>query len=227
MRSDRPASFDPVAGVYDRLAGIVFGDTLHVAQIQGLENLPADGEIVIFGGGTGRILEDLLAAGPPFNAVHYVEASEKMTARAMARVRSMDKRPAEGILRFYTQPAEEWCSERSGCVDAVITPFFLDCFDGSELEKMILQIRSVLHDSGQWLITDFVASPKRKHRLVMATMFFFFRVSCGLRSRQLEPYFDQIEQHGFRSLEHREFATPAGPVRSQRFERHPNFSVDS
>ena len=212
MTSDRPANFDRIAGVYDRLASIVFGGTLHIAQTQGLEHLPSQGKIAILGGGSGRILEDLFATGNRFETVYFVDASEKMVTRAMARLRSMESRPTEEIVEFFSQPAEDWCSEYNGTLDAVITPFFLDCFEGSELKQMIAQIASLLREGGQWLVTDFVASPRLHHRLLMTAMFQFFRFSCGLHSRKLEPYFDLIEEHGFRSLAQREFATSAGSV---------------
>lgn len=227
MRQDRPANFDHLAGSYDRLAGIVFGNTLHSAQAEGLQHLVEDSEIAIFGGGSGRILEDLLATGTRFRTIYYVDASEKMIARAMARVRTMENRPAEGIVQFFTQPAEDWCSEYSGSVDTVITPFFLDCFEGSELKKIVAQIGSLIRKDGQWLVTDFVTSPRLRHRLLMAAMFKFFRLTCQLQSSKLEAYFDAIGDSGFRSLEHREYSTAAGPVRWERFERELHFDVDS
>jgi ubiquinone/menaquinone biosynthesis C-methylase UbiE len=227
VTSNRPANFDRLAGIYDRLAGIVFGNTLHIAQSQGFEKLPANSEVAIFGGGSGRILEYLFATGTSFKTVYYIDASENMVALAADRIGSIECIPGEGVVQFFAQPAQEWCSQHSVALDAVITPFFLDCFEGPELQTTIAKIAALLRDDGQWLATDFVSSPKLRHRLLMAAMFRFFRISCGLRSSQLEPYFDLIEQRGLRSLEQRDFATAAGPVRYQRFQRHLHFTVDS
>ena len=221
--TDRTANFDRIARVYDWLAEAVFGDTLHTAQTADLEQLPADSEIAIFGGGSGRILEDIFATGKRFKVIYFVDSSDAMVALARTRLESISGQPAREVVQYYAQTAEQWCTNRRDSLDVIITPFFLDCFEGNELNGMISQLASLLRSGGQWWNTDFVPSPKFRHRLLMASMFQFFRFSCRLKSSRLEPYFERIGSEGLRELAHTDFETPAGPVRCQRFVQPKTF----
>jgi ubiquinone/menaquinone biosynthesis C-methylase UbiE len=75
-------SFDRIAPVYDRLADIVFGTAILDAQRTHLHALNDAREILILGGGTGRLLRDLLGQNAK-SRVTYVEASQRMIELAL------------------------------------------------------------------------------------------------------------------------------------------------
>jgi tRNA (cmo5U34)-methyltransferase len=211
------ANFDGIAGVYDSLAALVFGDTLHTVQSELLTELPPDSDIAILGGGSGRILLSLKATGIPFRSIHFVDASAKMIELAKRQLAPKDSSSFPSTVHFHKCLAEDWCEHFPHALDAMITPFFLDCFEGEHLQSVIDRIAAKIRPSGQWIATDFVDSNRRHHRLLLAAMYKFFRLTCRLPAAQLQPYFRLIEKAGFRPLTQFDSTTPAGPVRSQRF----------
>ena len=73
--------FDPIASWYDRLGKIVFFDRLHIAQKEYLNQLKQGNSLLILGGGTGRILEDIDRLGLNLN-IDFVEPSSEMIKKA-------------------------------------------------------------------------------------------------------------------------------------------------
>jgi len=212
--------FDAVAGIYDGLARLVFADRLIRAQTTWLEHIPAHSEIAIVGGGSGELLDAMAETITEPRAVHYIDASLRMVELARARVSTMaskggDRSAFAEALHFAPLALEQWHAERP--LDVLITPFLLDCFDGERLEQTIKHLAGQLRPGGLWLLTDFTPSKLPVHRLTMAMMYAFFRLSAALSSKKLEPYFDLVTRHGFRALRQSEFSTLAGPVRSALF----------
>ncbi len=209
--------YDRVALIYDRLAKIVFGKRLLLAQAQHLHRLSPGSEIVIAGGGSGSIL-DLIADLPVApKTIHYVDSSPRMIALARQRLASRNEATFTGSVHFIEMSADLWQPPEP--VDALLTPFFLDCFDGVRLDHMLDHLSQWLRPDGVWLLTDFTKSNRALHRLTMATMFGFFRLTAGLKSKRLESYADKIESRGFISRARHEHETVAGPVASEIFQK--------
>ncbi|HEY9047693.1 MAG TPA: class I SAM-dependent methyltransferase, partial [Ohtaekwangia sp.] len=70
-------SFDSIAPVYDMLSRIVFGRSMVKSQRHFLKYIPAEASVLILGGGTGWIIQELFAVNNTCTIV-YVEASQKM-----------------------------------------------------------------------------------------------------------------------------------------------------
>jgi len=211
--------FDQVAPFYDRLAKLIFGERLLDAQAHHLAHLPPAGKIAIVGGGAGKILDAVSALPTQPEKIYYIDASQRMLQKAKQRLNSREhNKPAQSV-QFIEASVENWQPQEQ--VDALITPFFLDCFDGPALKFVVSHLNKCLRPGGLWLLTDFVSSQRVGHLFTVATMFTFFRITAGLQSKRLENYGGQITRLGYTSLDQREFDTIAGPVISEVFQKQP------
>src|SRR5437764_9916137 len=78
-------SYDAVAGVYDILAGIFIGKALREAQIYLVQYIPAGAKILIVGGGTGWILEEITRIHNKGMQIDYLDISVSMISKAKKR----------------------------------------------------------------------------------------------------------------------------------------------
>ena len=74
--------FNFIAPFYDVLARIVFGNAILKAQTTHLSEINENDQVLILGGGTGKLLEHI----PFCDRVDYVEKSEKMIRIAKRRL---------------------------------------------------------------------------------------------------------------------------------------------
>jgi ubiquinone/menaquinone biosynthesis C-methylase UbiE len=79
-----PPSFDPVAPFYDSLAFIVYGNTLIRAKKAFIHCLPEKGKLLLIGGGTGNILNDVLRSRKAL-FIDFIEPSKKMISLAVKK----------------------------------------------------------------------------------------------------------------------------------------------
>ena len=81
-----PANYNKIAPVYDLLSRLVFGGAIVNAQRLLLPGLPrGQYRVLIVGGGTGWILDELGKQRPQGITVDYVEVSEKMISISKKR----------------------------------------------------------------------------------------------------------------------------------------------
>ncbi|MBC8152736.1 MAG: class I SAM-dependent methyltransferase [Bacteroidetes bacterium] len=189
-------SFDLIAPLYDTLSRVVFGRSLERAQLVLLPKIPPNSSILLVGGGTGFLLAKLLADCQP-TRILFLEASVAMLRRARCRVQH---HPLVGRVEFRhgTQ-----VSLQSGEVfGVVIVPFVLDLFPEATLRTHLLPpLLRVTAPGGHWLATDFVNSPRLYHRLVLKTMYRFFRLVSGVEARQLPDWPRLLSEAGLTSEE--------------------------
>ena len=79
------SNFNLIAPVYDFLAKMVFGSHLKKAQTIFLNQIKEGDRVLVVGGGTGWILEELNQLNKPIKVV-YVEPSTKMMSLSKARL---------------------------------------------------------------------------------------------------------------------------------------------
>src|ERR1700744_542206 len=72
------ANYDNSAWFYDRLSRLVYGKALIRSQIYLLKHIPKNSNILIAGGGTGWILEEIVKIHPSGLTITYVEVSANM-----------------------------------------------------------------------------------------------------------------------------------------------------
>lgn len=200
-------SFDLVAPVYDRLARLVFGRSLLQAQAWGLSHLPDRADVLLLGGGTGWLLEQVLTHSQP-RYVLYVEASERMLQIARERVAG---HPKASVVDFRkgTQndltPAETF--------DAIQIPFVLDLFTEKTLAETLLPpLKNALRPGGRLLITDFVTPPVLRQKMLLWLIYRFFGLTAGIEARSLPDWPGVLRKSGFRERQSAEFCN--GFVRS-------------
>jgi ubiquinone/menaquinone biosynthesis C-methylase UbiE len=171
-----------VAWCYDALAGLVFGPALKKAQRAALAGLPPGApHVLILGGGTGWVLTEVLRRRPRATVL-YLEASPNMLARARERLhRECPQAVAQVEFRHGTQAA---LGPTEG-FGAIITFFVLDCIAASETETALAQLRAAPRPGAPWLLADFRPARRGWRRVLLRSMYAIFRLTTGLRAREL------------------------------------------
>jgi ubiquinone/menaquinone biosynthesis C-methylase UbiE len=205
-------NFDRVAPFYRRLERLVFGRKLEQARGAFVRHLTAPRRALVVGEGDGRFLEELRRAQPEV-LVECLDASAKMLALARARVGEDGVRFIQADLREAAFPSSRY--------DVIVTHFFLDCFDEDSLPRVVEKLAAAASDDAIWLIADF-QEPARGWRrwwgrLLIATMYFFFRMVAGLKTRRLVAFAPLLQAAGFRLTN--EKVSPNEMISSQKWAR--------
>ena len=182
--------FDRVAPAYDRLARMFPGDALRTTAEVFLPRLRPGSSVLVVGGGAGRILPAVLRTAPA--RVVWIDASEAMTARAR-REANGDPRVAfrvGGLERIV--PDERF--------DVVVTPFFLDLFEGGRLATVIARLSGALVPAGEWTFADFAHD---RCRPLSSLLYALFRAGCGVEARRLADWAEVFGREGFLAVERR------------------------
>lgn len=188
-------SFDPVAGYYDRLARLVFGQSIVSAQTEFLGDIPSFSNVLVLGGGSGWWLGELLRIRPDCQIL-FVEPSGKMLA--MAKKGAMNDRR----VHFLHGTAESLVLE--GEFDVVLFFFVFDMFSDAGLEEYISKIKPLLKRDALWLVSDFVER-KSWHSILLFIMYHFFGLVAKLRNRRLPEWERAIEQRCLTERKHKMF----------------------
>lgn len=191
------ANYDNAAWFYDRLAALVFGDSLNRAQRSLLHYVPANAKILIAGGGTGKILEQLALVHPSGLQITYVEISENMTAIARKRA------AGDNQVEFIIAPVEEVNLARD--YDVIITPFLLDNFDGATLRHLFDHLNNALGSGSIWINTDFQLTGKWWQSVLLKTMIVFFKILCGVETNGLPDTGSLFKAAGYKVIEEQAF----------------------
>ena len=171
--------FDRVAWFYDALAALVFGPALRNTQRAALGGLPAGApHVLILGGGTGWVLLEVLRRRPTATVL-YLEASPRMLARARARL------PPGQLTQVEFRHGTQAALAPGETFDAVLTFFVLDCIAAPDLPHALHRLHAALRPGGRWLLADFRPARRGWRWLMLAAMFWFFRLTTRLRAREL------------------------------------------
>ena len=164
-------NYDKIANQYDFLSRLVFFKSQVQAQVDQLKYIPEKSSILIVGGGTGWILEELAKVHPSGLDIVYVEISQKMIA--LSKTRDVGNNNVEfvhlGIEDFKTDLL----------FDAILTPFLFDNFVKNRAETVFHFLDSRLKKSGLWLFVDFSLNPKNGKWwkfLILKSMYVFFKL---------------------------------------------------
>lgn len=180
------SGFDRIAWFYDPLARLVFGRYIMESQTHFLDRIPPGSSVLIVGGGTGRILNELFARTSNCE-VWYVEVSEKMLRKAR-------RCGTSGKVHFIHG---SWKNLPMHKFDVVVTNYFLDLFSDRTLKRVIQVISNELSAGGIWLVTDFTRS-RKWHAAMLVVMYSFFRVLCEIEASTLPAWEEAISHAGFR-----------------------------
>lgn len=173
----KSVNYNNAAWFYDRLAGLIFGRALINAQIYLLQFIPADARILIVGGGTGWVLEEIVKIYPAGLTITYVEVSANMVARSKKRDIGKNR------VLFINDAIENLCLTTD--FDVVLTPFLFDNFNEETLNKVFSHMEKAIKPGALWLIADFQLSGKWWQYFILKGMFLFFRILCNVEAKRL------------------------------------------
>ena len=138
------------------------------------------------GDGDGRALAALLAAAP-HACVDYIDKSARMLELARTRAGTNHVNYRCEDARSAPLPAAEY--------DLIVTHFFLDCFDETDLDPLIARLARAATPQARWLISEF-----RGNGGLVRVLYMFFRIATGLRTRRLVDHHPLLKRHGFRLM---------------------------
>jgi ubiquinone/menaquinone biosynthesis C-methylase UbiE len=191
------ANYNNSAWFYDRLSRLIYGRALINSQVYLLQFIPANTSVLIVGGGTGWILEELTQLHPSGLQITYVEVAANMIALSKKRNAGSNE------VVFINDAIEN--TNLPGYFDVIITPFLFDNFTGSNLPKIFDVISVLLKPAGIWLNADFQLTGKWWQQVLLKSMFLFFKVFCGIEASKLPDIDKEFEKHHYKIAEEKAF----------------------
>jgi len=189
-------SFSPVACFYDVLAQMVFGNKLQEAQTANLRYLSDNSRILIIGGGSGWILQQVLQH-TQHSTIVYLEASDTMLRKSERKINNQNK---NNKIEYRLGTEENIGAQEK--FDFIITNFFLDLFSPAYLIPILEKLNNALVPAGKWLITDFVHPrtskfPQWQAQVLFKSMYLFFRLTCGISAAALPDWENYLEPFSY------------------------------
>lgn len=162
---------------YDALAYVIFGKTINNSQTCFLKSINQGSSILIVGGGTGWILDEISKRQSSGLEIVYIEKSIKMIKTASKRLIGSNK-------VIFIHEAVEICMLNKS-FDVVITPFLFDSFSNPTIDLVFKKLADKLKPGGFWLYSDFIETKKLRHKLLLKIMYLFFKVVCKIDAEGL------------------------------------------
>lgn len=191
------ANYNNSAWFYDRLSRVIYGRALIKAQIYLLKFIPANAAILIAGGGTGWILEEIAKRHPSGLDITYVEVAPNMMALSKKRNAGSNK------ITFINNAIENISLPHN--FDVIITPFLFDNFTEQTLQKVFEHIHTSLKTNGLWLNTDFQLTGQWWQKALLKSMFLFFKILCNIEASKLPDIEKHFTQHGCKAISQQTF----------------------
>ncbi|MDQ6808246.1 MAG: class I SAM-dependent methyltransferase [Verrucomicrobiota bacterium] len=196
-------SFDTVAPFYRILERLVFGRALQRARTAMISCLRKPARALIAGEGDGRFLTRFIQEFPACD-VTCVDASRTMLELARERLGA-----AAARVRFVCADVRGPLA-LEGAYDVIITHFFLDCFDATELPDVVAKLAMAARPDAQWLLADFTIPPggstRYMARALVPLMYGFFRVTTGISASRLIDPAPALAANGFALSTRNQFA---------------------
>lgn len=173
-------NYDKIAPYYDTLSRLVFFKSQVIAQVNQLKYLPKNSSVLIVGGGSGWILEEISKIHPQGIKITYVEISAKMIILSKAR------NPGNNEVEFVNLGIEKFKSDR--LFDVILTPFLFDNFNILRAEDVFKKLNDLLNKNGLWLFADFsLGGNKGKwwKWILLNSMYLFFRLLRIIEANKL------------------------------------------
>jgi len=172
-------NYDRLAPFYDFVSHAVYGQALVKAQRSLLSFVKEGQNILIVGGGTGWILEELEKLNKKNIAVTYLEASDKMVDLAR-------KKKVSFPVDFLCAYAEDVAHTTQ--YDVLMTPFFFDNFTEEKAVSLLENLDGSLKNGGSFLYVDFRITEQTStffNRTLLKTMYVFFKIFTHIETDKL------------------------------------------
>jgi ubiquinone/menaquinone biosynthesis C-methylase UbiE len=191
------ANYNNSAWFYDPLSKLIYGKALVRAQVYLLQFIAAQSSILVVGGGTGWILEEITKAHPSGLKITYVEVAANMMALSRKR------NTGNNEITFIHNAVENIVLQNE--FDLVLTPFLFDNFTEENMQKIFEHIHRRLKPGGIWLNTDFRPTDKWWQKILLQSMLLFFRLVCRIEARKLPAIEQCFEKHGYKVMDQKSF----------------------
>lgn len=188
------ANFDSVARWYRWLEYAAFGRELERCRFALLPVLEHAQRVLIIGEGDGRFLKKLLSINSIAH-IEVIEASARMLQLARGQLTDEEARR----VKFHMADARNWDYPEAK-YDAIVTCFFLDCFEAKTLTDLVPRITTSAKPGAFWLLSEFEDPSTIYSWLWLASMHVFFRAATNLEARQLGPFAQLISKSGWKNL---------------------------
>ena len=191
-------NYDKIARHYDFLSRLIFFKSQVNAQINQLHSIPENSSLLIVGGGTGWILEEIAKVYSSGLNITYVEISEKMIKLSKARDFKNNK------VDFIPLGIEDFKKEQ--IFDVILTPFLFDNFSRHRAEAVFNDLHQHLKVNGLWLFVDFSISANKGKWwkvIILKSMYLFFKVMGIVEANQLIDMQSYFIQEKYKTMEQR------------------------
>jgi ubiquinone/menaquinone biosynthesis C-methylase UbiE len=185
-------NYDNAAWFYDRLSRIVYGKALINAQLYLLPYVPENSNVLIVGGGSGWILEELSQLHSSGLSITYIEVSAKMMAL------SKQRNVGDNNVTYLNGAVED--IDLPGEFDVIITAFLFDNFNADTLQMVFNHLHQGLKKDGLWLNTDFQLTGKWWQNGLLKSMLLFFRILCHVEASTLPDIDGQFRNNGYQTF---------------------------
>jgi len=191
------ANYNNSAWFYDTLSKVIYGKALVRSQVYLLQFISPGSNILIVGGGTGWILEEIAKVHSSGLQITYVEVAADMMKLSQKRNAS------DNEVVFINDAIEN--VPLANNFDVVITPFLFDNFTEENLQKIFKHIGKSLKPRGIWLNTDFRLTGKWWQKVLLKSMLLFFRLVCHIEAKQLPCIEKCFEKNGYKITQQKSF----------------------
>lgn len=185
-------NYDRIASNYDKLSRLIFGKSIVRAQQALLPRITAPARVLVVGGGTGWILEEMARLCASGLVIDYVEISSNMLD--LARKRDFKANQVTFVhagIEDYAAPAK---------YDVIMTPFLFDNFSHQRARLVFEKLDNILKNGALWLFTDFHID-KNFHRIwqkaLLRSMYIFFRNISHVEADQLPDMQALFDTHNY------------------------------
>ncbi|WP_171037821.1 class I SAM-dependent methyltransferase [Dyadobacter luticola] len=173
-------NYDSIAGSYDLISRLVFQKAIVRSQQSLLPYITTPANVLIVGGGTGWILEEIVKIHPAGLVITYLDNSTKMIA--LARQRNWK----QNEVTFLEIPVEDFRTIHQ--FDIIFTPFLFDNFSPDNAALSFNLLKKLLKPGGKWLFVDFNIQTNLNRiwqKPLLQLMYRFFRIIGNVEAKQL------------------------------------------
>lgn len=175
-------AYNLIAPIYDSLASLIYGNKIEKASDFLISAIQEKDEILILGGGTGKILESI----PCDCHVVYIDFSMAMIKKAKKRKFSCDVEFLNIDFRKYNSSAK---------FDSIMCPFFLDNFEAQELEEIFEHLKQFTKTKTKILVADFDTRELTKaNNILLHLMLSFFYSLRATKTFKFNKVFEFLDK---------------------------------
>lgn len=181
-------NYNFIAPYYHFLSTLVFGKTQIQAEVDAILS-SKQSPILIVGGGDGKALKHISCQEN--REIDFLEISKEMMKIARKNTHLDINFLEENFFDFHSQKTYKH----------IILPFFLDNFSEKEAHIILEKVKKLLHPKGSLTIIDFTETPIFWQKILLKTMYSFFKITAQVETQKLPPIEKICTENGFSTKE--------------------------